>query len=328
MTAVSDLGAVIVAVLTYQRRDDLLQLLPQLDAQIEAAGEDLEVDVLVVDNDPEASARATVAEAQMGSVRYVHEPKPGIAHARNRALDEAGDAHLLIFIDDDERPADGWLGALLDSYRATGSAAVVGPVLPAYSAPPDPWIQAGGFFVRKRYPTGTVMPAAATNNLLIDLRQLDQLGGLRFDERFGLTGGSDTLFTRLLISRGGEIVWCDEAAVLDQVPTQRLSRRWVLRRAFRSGNSWSRTTLELSQSPWSALRARLRMTVLGLARVVVGGLRGVAGLAGRSPHHHARGSRSVARGLGMMRGAWGFVYEEYRRDPSPGSHSRPLKHHR
>ncbi len=76
-----------------------------------------------------------------------------------------------------------------------------------YAAEPDPWIKAGRFFDRRRLPSGTQIEVAATNNLLLDLRQVRAFG-LRFDEALGLSGGSDTLFTRELHGRGGVLVWC------------------------------------------------------------------------------------------------------------------------
>src|SRR3954469_16278179 len=77
--AMSGAKSVVVAVLTYRRTDRLAGLLPQLVQQAAAVG----AAVLVVDNDPEASARPVAAGSP---VRYVHEPRPGIAAARNRAL--------------------------------------------------------------------------------------------------------------------------------------------------------------------------------------------------------------------------------------------------
>ena len=112
----------------------------------------------------------------------------------------------------------------------------------------DPWIAAGGFFVRQRHRTGTEQGAASTANLLIDLEELQRLGGIRFDEEFGLTGGSDTMFTRTITGRGGRIVWCDEAVVTDHVRTERVTRQWVLQRHFRSGNSWSRISVRLAKA--------------------------------------------------------------------------------
>ena len=83
-------------------------------------------------------------------MRYVHEPEPGIAAARNRALDEAGPADLLVFIDDDERPVDGWLARLVETYRVDRPTAVVGPVVSEYEQQPDAWVSAGRFFDRRR----------------------------------------------------------------------------------------------------------------------------------------------------------------------------------
>ena len=99
----------------------------------------------------------------------MHEPAPGIAHARNRALDETVDDELLIFIDDDERPLDGWLAAMLDAYARHRPAGVTGPLFPEYETDPDPWLLAGGFFVRREFPDGHRVPAAGSGNLLLDL---------------------------------------------------------------------------------------------------------------------------------------------------------------
>jgi succinoglycan biosynthesis protein ExoM len=305
------LGKVLIAVLTYQRNDDLVELLPLLVAQLgDRAGE-----VLVVDNDPDGSAAPTVSEMGLPGVRYVHERQPGIAHARNRALDEAGDAHVLVFIDDDERPDAMWLTQLLDCYQREQSVAVAGAVIPDVGRIEDPWIEAGGFFVRARHRTGSEVPAASTANLLIDLRQLEALGSVRFDERFGLSGGSDTMFTRELLARGGRIVWCDEAIVTDYIRPARANRGWVLQRHFRSGNSWARTSVELSRAGWATLLVRLRLTFIGVARIVLGTMRSAFGVITRSLRHQARGSRTAARGTGMALGAWGRVYVEYRRKP-------------
>lgn len=321
--SVAELGRVAVVVLTYQRVGDVTELLVELMAQIDRSGHE-DVHVLVVDNDPEASARTPVADLGLGRVRYVHEPAPGIAHARNRALDEVAGAHLLIFIDDDERPVATWLTALLDAYCSSGAVGVVGPVVPDYELPPDPWIEAGKFFVRKQFRDGTEMPAAGTGNLLLDLRQVATLGAPRFDERFGLTGGSDTLFTRALIRNGGKIVWAEDAGVLDKVPAQRLNRDWVLKRAFRSGNTWSRTGVELAPVGPDRALARLKLTGKGLPRIVAGGARVALGTVSRSPRHQARGSRTVARGLGMVTGAWGVTYTEYRRTVAAPGRRRSL----
>jgi len=306
-----------IAVLTYKRPHDISAVLPLLvDQAREVSSLVGPVDVVVVDNDPEASARETVdsirARQSEAAVFYEHEPRPGISAGRNRALASAADHDLLVFIDDDERPCAGWLDALLRTREEMGCAAVVGPVVSEYEIEPDPWIRAGGFFERRRLPTGTRVDVAATNNLLLDLRTVRQLS-LTFDERFGLSGGGDTMFTRSLHAMGGVLVWCDEAVVVDVVPSARVTRSWVMRRAFRSGSSWSSTSLQLSSGLAARTWMKMALTSRGTVRICAGAGRLVLGLATASLRQRARGQRTIARGAGMLSGAWGYVYSEYRR---------------
>ncbi|MCZ2819101.1 glycosyltransferase [Modestobacter sp. VKM Ac-2977] len=304
---------VLIGVLTFRRPDDLAALLPVL---LEQAAEvdrpERRVGVLVVDNDPQGSARGVVDELGSALVRYVVEPTPGIAAARNRVLDEAEGCTFVVFIDDDERPRPGWLAHLLRTQEETGAAAVAGAVVSAFEGPLDPWVRDGAFFSRRRLATGTVIDVAATNNLLLDVAAV-RAAGLRFDAAFGLSGGSDTLFTRLLAASGARLVWCDEAVVTDSVPSSRMTREWVLRRAFRSGNSASRVDLVLAGSAPARSRARLRGARRGAPRLVAGLARWLLGCVVGSAPHRARGLRTACRGAGMLTGSFGVVYHEYRR---------------
>ncbi|MGY1727482.1 glycosyltransferase family 2 protein [Geodermatophilus sp. SYSU D01062] len=303
---------VTVAVPTYLRPAHLGALLPVLveqAAEVTAAGR-YAVEVLVVDNDPDTGARPLVAA--VGGVRYAAEPTPGIAAVRNRALDEAAGSQLLAFIDDDERPCERWLAALLATWETTGAAAVSGRVLADYAHEPGPFIRAGGFFVRRSLPTGTRIDLAATGNLLLDLDQVRR-SGTRFEPALGLGGGEDTLFSRSLARAGAWLVWCDESAVVDQVPAERLTRRWVLTRAWSHGNSSVLTDLRLTSGPLPRLRVRLRGAARGGLRVAGGAARWALGVLVRSPRHRARGLRALYRGAGMLGGAAGLVYVEYAR---------------
>ena len=188
----------VIAVLTFKRPEPLRALLPELVKQADAAP--LSTGVLVVDNDPDGSAGDLVAEFAAHGVRYVNEQRPGIAAARNRALDESPDERLLIFIDDDERPIETWLELMISRYLVDRPTAVVGPVISEFDQTPDSWVRAGDFFRRRRLPTGTEIQVAATNNLLLDMTVINEWK-LRFDEKFGISGGSDTLFTRAIVAK-------------------------------------------------------------------------------------------------------------------------------
>nr|WP_322000765.1 glycosyltransferase [Rhodococcus qingshengii] len=306
--------SVVVAVLTFRRPNDLIELLPQLlKHSLEAAVtyDMRQPTVLVVDNDPDGGARETASQFG-GGIAYVHEPTPGIAAARNRALAESVDFDLLVFIDDDERPTTGWLTSLLATRLRTGADGVVGPVVSTFAAPLDPWIADGGFFDRRRLLTGTEVSVAATNNLLLDLRLVRSIS-LQFDESFSASGGSDSLFTRRYTGAGFTLVWCDEAVVTDVVPAERATRDWVIRRRYRIGNSWARTELALISGRAQTTRLRAALLLAGSTRVAGGTARTAIGVLGRTPRDRANGIRIAARGAGIVAGAFGRTYLEYHR---------------
>lgn len=306
--------SVTVAVLTFRRPLEIDRVLPMLLAQAaEVSGSgDVEAGVLVVDNDPVGGAESTVKRHAQPALRYVVEPQPGISAARNRALADAG-TDILVFIDDDETPHDGWLAAILDTRERFAATAVAGTVVSGFDGPLDPWVAAGGFFVRRNLVTGTAIDKAATNNLLLDLRRVRALD-LRFETDLGLSGGEDTMFTAALRAAGEPMVWCREAVVTDVVPMERTTRRWVLQRAMSYGNTAAHVSVRLARGSSSRLRTRLEWTARGLARIAGGGLRFVVGVVRRSLADRARGLRTVARGVGMVSGSVGWVYQEYRRE--------------
>ena len=306
---------VTVAVLTYLRPDDLRVLLPMLLEQLgDVASLGVIARVLIVDNDPAGGAADLVSAFAGAGIGYVHEAVPGITAGRNRALDESELDNVLVFLDDDERPDQHWLRALLETWADSDAEAVVGPVRSDFSGELDTWVAAGAFFQRRRLATGTSVEVAATNNLLLDLTTVRRLN-LRFDPRFGVSGAEDTYFTRTLARRGGRMIWCAEAMVTDVVPAARMTRQWVLRRSFSSGNADVLAAVELESSGGGRLRQRASGFVRGALRATGGGLRYLVGELGRSAHHQTRGLRTAYRGAGMLAGAAGLAYLEYSRGP-------------
>ena len=205
-----DSYSITIAVLTYLRPADIEESLPRLLDQARRYGPSAQV--LVVDNDPNGSARSTVSKFAGDDLRYVVESTPGIAAARNRAIDEST-SDLLVFIDDDERPSHDWLVNLVETFdRHRGTLGVAGLGESEFASPPDPWIIQGGFFERLNPSTGTMLEVVATNNLLLDRRVLSATR-LRFDEQFGLSGGSDTMFSHEARRLGLSFRFCREALV-------------------------------------------------------------------------------------------------------------------
>ncbi len=313
----------VVAVLTYRRTGWLPALLEEL---VEQAGTVVpRADVVVVDNDPEGGAAAAVAPWSDRGVRYVHEPRPGISAARNRALAEARDADVLVFLDDDEMPAPGWLAHLVAAWRAWGSAAVAGPVPARFLGPAGAWVSGSGVFDRRRLPTGTPVRGAGAGNLLLDLAQVRALG-LAFDERFGLTGGEDTLFTHALVRLGGEIRWCDEAVAIESVPVDRLTRRWVLRRSFRAGSSWSRAEVHLAGGSPGRWRTRLVVLAKAAVRLPLAALAVGRAVLARDVAARAGAVAGLVSYAGLVVGAFGYVPGEYARVAGSPSGAEAERH--
>lgn len=311
---------VTIAVPTYRRLDLLRELLPVLDGQVADALDRCpflsEVRVLVVDNDPDATAAAAVAAVTASlstPVQVIHEPVPGVSAVRNTSLARTADRDVLIFIDDDETPHPHWLATLLTVWHEHGADAVAGRVVSRFIRDPDPWITAGGFFSRRSLPTGTRIEVAATNNLLLDLRVVRRLG-LTFDPSLGTSGGEDTVFTRSLTGAGAVMIWCDEAVVTDLVPADRMTRSWVLARAYSYGNSAAVADLRLRRSFIDRSVGRARWIGAGAVRAGTGAARAAVGTITGNDRHDARGRRTARRGAGMIAGAVGRVYQEYSRD--------------
>ncbi len=311
--------SVTIAVLTYQRPGQLATLLPELVRQ--AREQEPPAGVIVVDNDPAGSARQAVEALRLDEVAYLHEARPGIAMARNAALRAAADYDVLVFIDDDETPEPDWLSVMLGAHARLGGAAITGPVLRKHEHEPAPWVRAARVMDRRRFPTGTLMEAAGTGNLLLSLSHVRR-HGITFDDELGIAGGSDHLFTKQLRRTGGAIYWCDEAVVHELVPGDRLTGRWTLRRGYRSGSATVRVDLMLADTAATRARVRIAALVGGLGRVVFGAARVGAGLVTANADRKGRGAWTAARGAGLVGGSVGHGYSEYRRrdpggEPSP-----------
>ena len=174
----------------------------------------------------------------------------------------------------------------------------------------DSWEAADGARVR----------SADTGNLLLDLGRVRALD-LRFDPRYGLTGGEDSLFTRSLTLAGEEIRFAAGAVVDKRVPAQRARRDWVLRRAHRSGSTWARVRIDTADRARTALR--LGYAAKGLARAGRDGALALLARARGDVASRAVHEVSARGGLGMVVGALGGSVAEYGRPAGPGTSGGP-----
>ena len=223
-----------IAIPTYRRPEMLRECLDSLIPQL-ADG----VELLVVDNDPGASARETVESYQRADVRYAHEPKPGVVQARNRAVRDAAGAYLA-FIDDDEVARTGWIAALL-RHVDRGVAASFGMVVQRYLGEVAPGLRG---LLDDLYTRDLRRPADADvsdrwihvgtgNSLFCKSRCFADAEP--FSAKLNGTGGEDVWLVRSLVERGLKLHWNPEAVVEEQIPADRSTLAYVSSRKFRHG---------------------------------------------------------------------------------------------
>lgn len=228
-------------------------------------------EIVVVDNDPKGSARpvaTALAATSAVRIRYIAEPQRGISFARNTGVAHAR-GQLLAFLDDDEEAAPHWLASFLDTLRRFDADAAVGPTYPRFPG------EAGEIhpYARSVYTrdagaqSGTRLLRWSIGNSIFH-KERCFVGPEPFDRRLGLTGGEDTVFIRQMTRRGCKFVWCAEAMVSEDIPADRLRPRYLLRRAFRGGQTAAFVCILV---PPRELRRAARLIVGGAVQLVVCG---------------------------------------------------------
>lgn len=228
-------------------------------------------ELVLVDNSPEASARDVPLP---DFVRYVHEPRAGVAHARNRGVAEAQGAHV-IFLDDDELPAPGWLAAFATAARQ-GARAVFGAVEPRFETPPPPALFAPLdriFSRRLPAPAGAEVQSLraylGSGNSMFARATLALIDP-PFDTSFNAGGEDVWLFRQLDDQHDVPMIWCPDALVHEFVPPGRMTMDFLRQRRFSDGQL--RCLVEGDAGGLRAAgRVALWMTV-GAAQVVLFGL--------------------------------------------------------
>jgi succinoglycan biosynthesis protein ExoM len=230
-----------VGVCTF-RRESVTETLASLGAQ--RLPPHVRMRVIVADNEPEPAARARVlaTAARHGlDVEYVHAPAHNISLARNAVLDRL-EGEWLAFIDDDQTAAPDWIANLAAAAEREGVDAMLGPVTAIYPPDAPAWIAAGDFHsfraVRVR---GRILKGYSCNCLI--RTAIIRRARLGFDLALGRMGGEDDDFFYRLTDAGGVIGFTETARVYEPVPPSRATLRWLLKRAFRSGQSHGRRQL-------------------------------------------------------------------------------------
>jgi len=166
-----------VVVATRNRARYVEHLLRDLAAQRKAPP----FEAVIVDNASEDDTRAVVESAReyhAYPIRYLYEPEPNRAKARNRGI-RAAEGYIVVFTDDDVALPDHFLAAH-EAAHDRSNLVVGGPIVnvPSYEHRPAPT------------PLHWSRAFLCTCNASVPRHALEAVGG--FDERFDLYGWEDT----------------------------------------------------------------------------------------------------------------------------------------
>jgi len=220
-----------VCIPTFRRAESLERAVNSVFAQIGVA----DVEIIALDNSPEGSALPLcqqIAATAPVPFHFAHEPRPGVAHARNAALALA-QGELIAWLDDDEEAAPGWLAALIRTRRETGAQSVFGPVK-ACAPEARRWRD----MIEQLYSRH----GASNDHLLAhpfgignSLQPRAMFHATAFDARANETGGEDDRLFAAWAETGASFAWAADALVIEHVEGQRAHLRHALRRAFAYG---------------------------------------------------------------------------------------------
>ena len=225
-----------VVICTYAR-DELLAI--TLRTLADQVADPRDYRTMVVDN---AGSGATRQVAERYGAHYVHEPKLGHSHARNRGCKEATTPWVL-YLDDDVKVPPQMIAQFLRRLSTADYAALGGTVRHWFATPPPKWVRkyfAGSMFPSPQPEFG---PLAAEHYLIgcqfaVSKSAWAAVGG--FSDNVGMhghaVGRADEDEFQLRLRAAGYAVYYDPAIYIDHlVQPYKYTIRGLLQLAYASG---------------------------------------------------------------------------------------------
>lgn len=274
--------------------------------------DDISPAIVVVDNEPDGGALATVANFAAGApfpVCYSHEPIRGIASARNTAIGKAVElgADWIAFIDDDETAAPGWIAALMDPrFRHVpilGGANVTQfpPEIPEWLRPrakPRP------------HGSGTVTGAG---NIRIAASVFERL---RFNEALGLGGGEDGEFILQARALGLETRHTALAVTYEVAHPERYTARGIIERSYWIAAANMREEMMIKgrwKAIWRRLPAIAGVAIVSAGQLAIGAVRLLLRRHGSGRKKMLGAGKGLAVAAGRVAAIAGHIPQPYRR---------------
>lgn len=264
LTIVKPLISIVIP--TFYRPEALTVAMRSAANQI-APGYDIEI--IIADNSKDASAKAQVENFKAFTdfpVKYISVPEPGIANVRNAALTLV-EGQYIAFLDDDQDATPNWLRIMVEQCRADNSAAVFGHIQGRTNVSVKNAPAKLAFFSRLHNgrPSGKTGKFHGCGASLLDLSKIDP-ALLHFDTMRNQTGGEDDALFSAIQHAGGTFSWSDEALVYEDVPADRIKKRYICHRSFAFGQGPSRICLEKDSY---SLLGLMKWMMIGMAQMAV-----------------------------------------------------------
>ncbi len=217
-------------------------------------------EVVLVDNDPAGSALDALRALNDPRVVIMHEPRAGVANARNAGL-RAARGELIAFLDDDEIAPPRWLAELMRVQASVNADVVFGPVRTKLAAKPrDHAEYFEAFFARDPgHAEGLIDVFYGCGCSLV--RRAALPSAEPFSGERNEIGGEDDLLFQGLEAEGARFSWAPDAFVWETPEPSRVTLAYTLKRAFAYGQgpatkAWTGPKRDLSAiAYWMAVGA-------------------------------------------------------------------------
>ncbi len=235
------------AICTYNRSDYLPDTIESLLKQ-NLPPEQYEI--IVVDNNSTDDTAAIAAKFnEAPNFHYRFEPRPGLSHARNTAV-QAAAGKIIAFIDDDAIASPHWLIALLEAYALFPQAwAVGGKVEPRWEAERPTWLGDDLLPLLSMLDLGNTVRTLPPSQELFGVncsfrrRVFDELGLFRTNlgrQQNQLWGSEESELQARIQDRQQVIIYTPDALVWHRVPPERISYRYFMELAYYKGRTRAR----------------------------------------------------------------------------------------
>lgn len=226
----------------------------------------VKIELLVIDNDNESSAKTAIEELQKDfpfEIHYFVEESRGISRARNRLLKEAlnlGASHIALF-DDDEIVDRNWLISHVNYYNENPQAIIVsGPTYNKFDKKYPKYIEKNNIFKSSTTKkTGLIRTLCATGNVFFPTTVMSK-SNIYFDESHIFMGGEDGDFFSRASEAGFTIVWNNNAINYEIIGDERANLKWILKRSYYNGYSGTILRFKDNKKPMKKLFYIIKIT--------------------------------------------------------------------